>query len=265
MRDDLLAGGGLPAGVSTPGTTWRVAVDVRGLDARPLDALRLLLVADVLRRLVEDLQGGLARLVVIGSAAVPSAAAREDAARALWIRPPLARTGLPVEAAALLGGPPNIVLAPAVPGSAAAGAPEPGYTLRVATVIPPQGGMGLPPSGLPGGYDPLALRLALLRFPYPGPAVLTTARLHRAEETLWRWRLKVADWEDMPAAPMPQHSVDAMSAALVAGLDTVTVLTLLHRMEVDLHLASGSKFATFAHLDRVLALDLCHLVGRGHR
>ncbi|MCQ9163944.1 hypothetical protein [Arthrobacter sp. STN4] len=265
MPDDPHPGGELPAGALAPRATWRVSVDVRDLADRPLDALRLLLVADVFRRLVEDLQGGLVLLAVLENAAVPSTTTREDAAKALWIRPPLARTCSPTEVAALLGAPPNIVLVPAVPSNSTAGAPDPGYTLRVAAVIPPHGGTGLPPSGLPAVFDPLALRLALLRFPYPSPAVLTTARLHRAEETLQRWRLKVADWEDMPPAPMHQHSVDAMSAALVAGLDTVTVLKLLHRMEVDLHLASGSKFATFAHLDRVLALDLCHLVGKVRR
>ncbi|PYI65075.1 hypothetical protein CVV68_19795 [Arthrobacter livingstonensis] len=262
MPDDPLPGGELPACVAAPRATWRVSVDVRDLDDRPLAALRLLLVADVLRRLVEDLQGGLVLLVLLESRTGPSAIAREDAEKALWIRPPMARTGSPTEVAALLGAPPNIVLIPTVPSSSTAGAPDPEYTLRVAVALLPHRGTGLATSGLLGIYDPLALRLALLRFPYPSPAVLTTARLHRAQETLQRWRLKVADWEDMPPAPMPQHSVDAMRAALVAGLDTVTVLKLLHRMEVDLHLASGSKFETFAYLDRVLALDLCHLVGK---
>lgn len=105
----------------------------------------------------------------------------------------------------------------------------------------------------------------LLRFPYSTPAVLTPARLHRAEETLRRWRYKVADWADMSSAPMPQQPVDAMRHALAADLDTGTVLKLLHRVEADLHLAAGSKFETFAYMDRVLSLDLCHSVGRRRR
>lgn len=264
MSDDPLSGGEVPAGILTSRATWRVSVDVRDLDHRPLDALRLLLVADVFRRRVEDLQGGLVLLAVLERTAGPSAA-RDDSARALWIRAPSTRTSSPAEAAAVLGGPPGVVLVPAEPGRATSGAPQPGRTVRVAAVtIPARGEAMLSTSGLLGGHDPLALRLALLRFPYSSPAVLTPARLHRAEETLQRWRFKVADWADMPSAPAPRHSVDTMRDALVSDLDTGTVLKLLHRVEVDLQLASGSKFETFAYLDRVLALDLCHWVGKPH-
>jgi hypothetical protein len=49
---------------------------------------------------------------------------------------------------------------------------------------------------------------------------------------------------------------------LADDLDTPTALKVLHRLEIDHSIASGSKFDAFAAADRVLALDLCHLVGR---
>jgi cysteinyl-tRNA synthetase len=116
-----------------------------------------------------------------------------------------------------------------------------------------------------GNHDPAALRLVLLRFSPASPAALSAARLHRAEETIQRWRYKVAMWADMPSAPLVADSVSAARDALAADLDTITVLTDLHRLEVDPQIASGSKFQTFAYLDRVLGLDLRHLVGKLHR
>lgn len=87
-------------------------------------------------------------------------------------------------------------------------------------------------------HDPLALHLALLRFGYSTPPVLAPARRHRANETLQRWRYTVADWTEMRPA-----------------------FKLLHRVEVDLNLPSGSKFATFTHLDQALG----YLTGTVHR
>ncbi|WP_334172457.1 hypothetical protein [Sinomonas sp.] len=254
---------------------WRVAIDVRDLDDRPLHALRLLLVADVLRRAIEELQGGQVLLALLDSAAGP-VPGRGVQAQALWIRAPSARTSSPTEAAAMLGGPPSLTLIPADPAPATAPLPEPGRTLRIASVEFPTRGTPAPSaSDLLSDYDPLGLRLALLRFPYSSTAILTPARLHRAEETLHRWQYKVADWADTrwrfntpdrpDAAPVPQDAVNAMHHALAADLDTGTVLRLLHRIETDLHLAAGRKFATFASLDRILALDLSHSVRRRHR
>lgn len=114
-------------------------------------------------------------------------------------------------------------------------------------------------------HDPAALRLALLHFRYADAAVVSAARLRRAEQTLGRWRFKVALWHDMPPAPAVPAIVEAARDALAADLDTPSVLRELHRLEIDQHTASGSKFATFAALDEVLGLDLEHLVGKALR
>lgn len=110
------------------------------------------------------------------------------------------------------------------------------------------------------GADQLVLRLALLRFHYLDSAELSVARVHRAEETLLRWRFKMAGWAERP----PARPVDtqAVIARLIDDLDTGLALRFLHRVETDPQLASGTKFATFVALDRVLALDLAHQVGR---
>ena len=67
-------------------------------------------------------------------------------------------------------------------------------------------------------------------------------------------RFKVAGWKDAPVAP--PNGLDELHAVLTENLDTATALRLLHRLESDLHIASGAKFATFTDLDRILGLDL---------
>jgi hypothetical protein len=258
MSDDPLAR------MMAPAATWRVTVDLRDLDDRSLDALRLLLVADVLRRLVEDLRGGQVLLAVLARES-GLADARAAAANALWIRDPSTRARSREEAASLLGGPSSVHLEPAQASRPSPGAPTLSRSLRIGRVTTPLPVGAAPLSSDPlREHEPLALRLSLLRFHYGSPAMLSTARLHRADETLRRWRRKVADWADMPSAPMPLDRVGAMRGAL-DRLDTATVLTSLHRLEMDLEVASGSKFETFSYLDRVLALDLCHSVGRFRR
>jgi hypothetical protein len=226
------------------------------MEKRPLDALRIRLVADVHRRVVEDLRGGQVLLAVLsGDPAWPTAW------EALWIRDAAAHVTTPEEAAQALGGPCEVLVRS---GDPTLDDPRPDVRRciavnSVATDKPV--GMAPLPLQLLRERDPFALRLVLLRFPPAGQAALSAARLHRAEETLQRWRFKVAQWADMPSAPPRSQIVDAMLDAL-GDLDTPTVLTALHRLEVDPDTASGSKFETFAYLDRVLGLDLCHLVGK---
>lgn len=111
-------------------------------------------------------------------------------------------------------------------------------------------------------HEPAAWRLALMHFRHTEPATLSAARLHRAEQTLGRWRYKMALWHDLPPAEPIPAVMAAATDALANGLDTAAVLTELHRLEIDQHAPSGSKFATFSCLDLVLGLDLKHLVGK---
>jgi hypothetical protein len=237
------------------GRRLRMVVDLRDLDERPLDALRVLLAADVARRVVEDLAGGQAHVAVL-EPETAAARARRQVAEAWWIREPAARVNLPDEAPEALGGPVTVAFGPEqwqVPQ-----AWDLPRTLRVGPVCTYRPDVQYP-HALDDG-DPLTLRLALLRFPYPDRADLSAARIRRAAEILQRWRFKVAGWADMPSAP--PADTEEIRTGLVHDLDTSLALRLLHRIEVDPQISSGTKFETFVGLDRVLALDLSHLVGK---
>jgi hypothetical protein len=56
----------------------------------------------------------------------------------------------------------------------------------------------------------------------------------------------------------------AMYERLTLGLDTRSVMTVLHRMEIDPKVPSGAKFSIFTSFDRILGLDVCRLVGKVH-
>lgn len=238
--------------------TCRISVDVRGLGERSLQPLRVLLVADVLRRFVEVFHERQVLLAVLVDTAAPPVAPT-----GVGIRAPDARVRSPAELAAVLGAPPTFAVEPTRP-QPGGGPDDASRTIRVAAVTSPAPATGTL-AGVPREQQGAVLRLALLRFAHPCPATLSAARVHRAEEALQRWRYKVAMWADMPPAPPASDTVRAARDALEASLDTTWVLTDLHRLEVEPRVASGSKFATFTYLDRVLGLDLRHLVGKLHR
>lgn len=251
-----------PVPATAVAATVRVSVDLRGLDDRPLDALRMMLVADVLRRVAEE-HGDRVLLALLEEKTDPAGA---TASATLGIQPASLRTSSLAAMESFLGGGAEVTLLPAHPAGPEELALLARRTLRIGMVITRGGGNGpqLAPRLLLGDQDPLALRLALLRVPYASPAVLSLARLHRAEQTLQRWRLKVAGWRDMPQVAAPQDTIAALVAAL-ENLDTGMVLRLLHRLEIDPRLPSGGKFEAFTRLDQVLALDLRRLVGKRAR
>lgn len=240
---DLLRSRSTEAGLS-------VTVDLRDLDHRPVDVLRLLLVADVLRRIVEEIVG-----VDVTSVIVPHGVRLprpfEPLSGALRILPATARRTSSTQEFEPSRQPAGITIVstdrsrPVEPASA-----EP--LLLVGAVLP-RGIEHVLVQQL-AARDPLTARLALLRFAPSATAVLSTARLHRAGETLDRWRFKVANWKDAP--PAPAEALDILLGLLVNDCDTATVLRLLHRIETDHGVPSGAKYQTFVHLDRVLGLDL---------
>ncbi len=130
---------------------------------------------------------------------------------------------------------------------------------RVVAVAPVTLSVGLTARVVLQDHDPLAVRLALLRCRPDEPAPLSPARLHRAEETLGRWRFKVAGWWHLPRAE-PQD-LGAVVEGLARDLDTSLALRTLQHLEADHGVPSGSKFTTFTLLDRVLGLDLGRLIG----
>ena len=112
------------------------------------------------------------------------------------------------------------------------------------------------------GLDPLALRLAFLEHRYRQQMNLTWDILGAADRALRRWRDRVADWADSPSAPMSARHAASIAAGFDDDLDTPAALRALRALERDDQIPPGSKFETFAHADRLLALDLARDVGR---
>jgi len=112
------------------------------------------------------------------------------------------------------------------------------------------------------GYDPLALRLFFLQGRYRQQLNLNEDALAAADRTLTRWRSRVAEWAQAPSEPISPEYAERVYDAFDDDLDTPTALLAVRELERDAHVAPGSKFETFAALDRLLGLDLVRDVGR---
>jgi hypothetical protein len=255
-HDRQRAGGGGPELLAPD---LRLVVDTGDTEAATLTSARLLIIADVVARLFGVLHPGAftcATLELRGN----SPMALADLTSALWIREPLLEFDRPI-CPRSEGSEPALVLLTCEDRDLLAPSAQ---RLLVGRVdFPSAEVLDEPP--LLGMREPLALRLALLRFLPGEPAVLTHARLNRAEETLHRWRFKVAGWAEMPPAPSPSRSMAAMYERLTSELDTRAVMTALHRIEIDPKVPSGAKFSIFTSFDRILGVDVCRLVGKVHR
>ena len=220
-----------------------------------LAGLRVLLVADLLVRTAElrDFQV----LTVLARQDQDPArwAVFDRAADALNIHPPAARAG-PGAARASLGGPIDVHLVGADTDS---GGDQSGLVTRVGPVRPREAGpLGESAADQP---DPLAIRLALLSFPYYRPADLTEDMLAQARLTLARWRRRVAEWAQSPSRPAPAPVANRLKAAF-DDLDTAAALALLRGLEPDDDVPPGAKFETLVYADRILGLDLPRDIGR---
>jgi hypothetical protein len=255
FRDDRT--GSLAELAVRPSTPLRVCIHGRSASAKSrLGDLRVLLVADVLRRVAE--LGGQQVMAVLVTADLSSGALEHDAS-ALGIYPPTARAG-PEEAEALLRGSAHVHVA----------ANADGLGDRVDAVLvgvgPVENLTHREPDDAGGvgadGHDLLALRLALLSCPHGQPVQLTDAVLADAETWLGRWRRQVAEWANEPSKPIPAEIAQKIGVAFNDDLDTTAALAVLHRVESDDGLSPGAKFETFAFADRVLALELVREIGR---
>jgi cysteinyl-tRNA synthetase len=112
------------------------------------------------------------------------------------------------------------------------------------------------------GLDPLAVRLAFLQARYRQQANLSWDGLAAADRTLRRWRTRVAEWAESPSKPMCAEYVERVVTAFDDDLDTPKAIVALRELERDDKVPPGSKFETFAHLDRLFGLDLARDVGR---
>lgn len=132
----------------------------------------------------------------------------------------------------------------------------PGRSVPVASLLVD----GLDPLAAPVGTDPLAVRLALLRLPYREPALLLPDAVAAADGDLKRWRRLVSDWAEHPSAAMA--GVDPVIARIEDDLDLPGALAALETLAADTSVTPGARFEAFAHLDRLLGLDLAAEVGR---
>ena len=112
------------------------------------------------------------------------------------------------------------------------------------------------------GHDPLAIRLFYLTGRYRQQMNLTWDALAGADRRLARWRSKVAEWAEAPSTAMCADYVERLTAAFDDDLDTPSALVVMSELEKDTEIPPGSKFETFAWVDRILGLDLARDVGK---
>jgi len=112
------------------------------------------------------------------------------------------------------------------------------------------------------GLDPLAVRLSFLTQRYRTQANLSWAALQAADTRLRRWRHLVREWAEHPSKPMCAEYVARVVDAFDDDLDTPTAVKVLGELAKDSVIPPGSKFETFAALDRLFGLDLAREVGQ---
>ncbi|MCX4844530.1 hypothetical protein [Streptomyces sp. NBC_00893] len=221
--------------------------------------LRVPLIGDVLARTAE-LNGLQVVTVLTTPELTPDRARALDRVMAvLGIHPP-AVIG-PHRPEAALGGPADVhVTADGTDPDDTGG----GALIEVGQVTTAPPAKDVPAPGIPDPSDtadPLAVRLLLLGRPYGTPVTVTGAALAGARRTLRDWRRSVADWAQEPSRPIPADLLRQSHTALAEDLDVTAVLTLLADVAERPDVPPGAKFETFAHLDRVLGLDLARDVG----
>ncbi|MFC9838696.1 hypothetical protein ACFVKB_33510 [Rhodococcus sp. NPDC127530] len=225
----------------------RVPVSDRSLTA---GAIRTLLVADLTRRVLEDVHRSQVALTFLASRpGSPLAPGDLD----VWmIRPPAGVFDSVDAAAAGVGTSVGLMVTAAEDATA-----ESALTVGAAAGSEPLDDL------IHAGHDQLTLRCVLLSTPYRQQAPLTIERIAGAARLLHRWRQLVADWSTHTSVPMPADIVEAAYRAFDRNLDMPAVLDLMHHVESDAAIAPGAKFETFVHLDRVLAFDLTRHLGTG--
>jgi cysteinyl-tRNA synthetase len=99
------------------------------------------------------------------------------------------------------------------------------------------------------GLDPLAIRLCFLENKYRSQMDLTWKSIEAANETIKRWRVKMAQWSTDGAITIDSEIEDAFNT----DLDTSKAIIRLREIEKD---SSENKVAVFRYADQVLGLDL---------
>jgi len=99
------------------------------------------------------------------------------------------------------------------------------------------------------GIDPLAIRLCFLENKYRSQMDLTWNSIEAANETLKRWRLKMAQWSTDDSLELDSE----IELAFNTDLDTARAIIRLREIEKSSH---DNKAAVFRYADQVLGLDL---------
>jgi cysteinyl-tRNA synthetase len=99
------------------------------------------------------------------------------------------------------------------------------------------------------GIDPLAIRLCFLENKYRSQMDLTWNSIEAANETLKRWRLKMAQWSTDDSIEIDSE----IELAFNTDLDTARAIIRLREIEKSTH---DNKAAVFRYADQVLGLDL---------
>lgn len=224
---------------------------VHGVEAddRPvrLDELRPLLLADLVRRMGERRR---LRVLTFYDVEPP-----RDDILALNIRPQ--------EHPAPAGADVRIDLHIGPAGCSASLNGSPGrWALTGRVGLPEKPDAAYPSDVSAAGLDPLAVRQAFLAVGYRSPIELTWAVLREADETLKRWRRRVAEWAESPSHPIDMDRATPVQRALDDGLDTPLALRLLTELGDDESVPPGSRFETFLHFDHILGLGLPADIGR---
>jgi hypothetical protein len=214
-----------------------------------LGDLRVLLVADVLTR-IAGLQGLQTVTVLAADRPLPDGLGEDLSALGIHRPAVAASCG---DAAALLGGPAHVHVARDAPGSGDGG------DAVLVGVGPVEDLTGRAAEGNRG--DLLALRLALLSWPYRQPVTLGQAALADAAESAGRWRRRVAEWASQPSRPVPADAATTIRGAFDGDLNTAAALDLLRSVESRQDIPAGAKFETFLFVDRVLGLELPREIG----
>ena len=227
-------------------------------DGSDITGLRVLLLADLLTRTAELRKLQVLTAVASDDRSSAQLAALERCADALGIHRPAARVSS-ADAPASLDGPIDVYLV----GDAAGGV-ERGSSLvtRVgAAHLHRAGDRREAADDVLAGHDPPAVRFALMSVPYPQSAGLTERALADAQATVRHWRLRVAQWAELPSKPVPAQFAETARAAF-DDLDTVSALGLLHNLAADDGVPAGARFEAFLHADRIFGLDLPRDIGR---
>lgn len=213
-------------------------------DAGPFICARVLVVADLIRRVLEDIHSAqvLAAVITDDQAAV-QAAWRSG----LMLRPVVGVFGTRSGAEAGIGRPLNLIVA--------SGGSEP--------ALPPTIATGPVHSTVPYPEADLAtVRFALESAPYSNQLEVTTTVLGDARTTLGRWRTLLNQWSHHRSYPIPADWRTAAIEALDDNLNVADVVAMMTQLEEDDSIEPGAKFEAFSYLDRILAVDLSRDLGR---